>query len=116
MTEKELKRLRRSDLLEILLAISRENDQLREELEQTRAQLEERNLAISQSGTLAEAALRLNCVFSAADAACKQYEENMRIRCEEMEQQTREKCEAILLAANEQAAQVIQASTTDEDE
>lgn len=114
MTDKELKRLRRS-LLEILLATSRENDQLREELEQTRAQLQERNLAVSQSGTMAEAALLLNRVFDAADAACKQYEENVRIRCDEMEQQTRKKCETILLAAQKQAAQNPE-TATDEDE
>lgn len=116
MTDKELKGLRRSDLLEILLTVSRENDQLREELEQTRKQLQERNLAISEAGSMAEAVLRLNGVFDAAEAACKQYEENIRSRCDKMEQDTRKKCEAILLAVKKQAARVIQTDTTGRDD
>jgi hypothetical protein len=116
MTDKELKNLRRSDLLEMLLTVSRENDQLREELEQTRKQLQERNLAISEAGSMAEAVLRLNGVFDAAEAACKQYEENIRSRCDKMEQDTRKKCEAILLAVKKQAARVIQTDTTGRDD
>ena len=113
MTDKELKKLRRSDLLEMLLTVTQENDQLREELVKARSQLQERNLAISEAGSMAEAALRLNGVFDAAEAACKQYEENIRSRCDKMEQETRKKCEAYILAAKKHAARIIQAGTAD---
>ena len=82
MTPKELRRLRRSDLMEMLLELSKENLQLRQELEEARQQLRDRTIAIEECGSLAEAALRLNGIFEAAQAACAQYEENLRLRCQ----------------------------------
>ena len=42
MTDKELRRLSRGELLEMLLAQTRENQRLREELERTQAELKNR--------------------------------------------------------------------------
>ncbi len=92
MTPKELRRLRRSDLMEMLLQLSRENLQLRQDLEDARQQLQEKHIKIEEAGSLAEAALRLNGIFEAAQAACDQYTENVRIRCRELEEQTRLAC------------------------
>lgn len=78
MTDRELKRLSRRDLLELLLEQSRERDALRLELEKTKAALAERKLCIEQAGSIAEAALRLNGVFEAAQAAAEQYLESIR--------------------------------------
>lgn len=78
MTDKELGRLKRVDLLELLLAQGRENQQLKEQVAQLQRQLEDRRIDLAESGTLAEAALRLNQVFQAADAAAQQYLENVR--------------------------------------
>ena len=83
MTEKELKRLRRSDLLELLLVQSKENQQLRQELEEARAQLANRAIKIEKAGSMAEAALQLSGIFEAADQACAQYLENIRMRIQE---------------------------------
>ena len=82
MTQKELRRLRRSDLMEMLLELSKENLQLRQELEESNRQLRDRTIRIEEAGSLAEAALLLNGVFEAAQAACQQYEENLRMRCQ----------------------------------
>lgn len=98
MTSKELKRLRRTDLMEMLLELSKENMQLRQQLEEANARLAERELRIEQAGSLAEAALQLNGIFAAAQAACEQYEYNVRLRCREMEEQARRDCEAIQAA------------------
>lgn len=73
MTDKELKRLKRVDLFELLIAQSRENDRLRAELEETRSKLESRELTLERAGSIAEAALQLNKVFEAAQAAADQY-------------------------------------------
>ena len=66
MTELELKHLRRADLVEILLDLSKENEILRAQLERARTQLADRTIAVENAGSLAEAALRLNGVFEAA--------------------------------------------------
>lgn len=85
MTEKELKRLSRSDLLELLLEQSRENERLRKALKQVTAQLEDRNLKIAKNGTLAEAAMSLSGIFEAAQSACDLYLENIRLKNQEAE-------------------------------
>lgn len=77
MTEKELRRLSRAELLEMLLAQTEENRQLKRELKEARDALSNRQIAIEESGTMAEAALKLNGVFEAADRAVQQYLENM---------------------------------------
>lgn len=101
MTAKELKRLSRSDLLEMLLALRKENDQLRAQLEQAQIQLKNRRIHIDNSGSIADAALHLNGVFEAAQAACDQYIFNVQERCEEIERQTQKKCDALLSQAKD---------------
>ncbi len=103
MTEKELKRLSRRDLLEILLALRRENDQLRLQLTQANQRLESRRLEIEASGSIAEAALRLSGIFEAAQAACDQYVDHVRRRMRLQERQTDERCQAMLAQAKIQA-------------
>ena len=92
MKKRNLKRLRRRDLLELLINLSKENEVLREKNQELEAQLSRRDIAVSEAGTLAEAALMLNGVFQAAQAACDQYIENMQQRCRQMEAETEEKC------------------------
>ena len=82
MTDKELRRLSRRQLLEMLVIQKKENTRLRQELERARAALIERRIAIDQSGTMAEAALRRNQVFEAADRAAKQYLQNIKAQAE----------------------------------
>lgn len=110
MTKQELKKLNRTDLIEMLLALSKENEQLRAELEEVKQQLVDRTLKMENVGSLAEAALTLNGVFEAAQAAAEQYVESVRQRsqqqeeiCAQMEQAAREKCSRMMLAAKKQA-------------
>lgn len=77
MTDKELRRLSRAELLQMLLDKTREADQLRKELEQTKAQLESREIRIQDAGSLAEASLKLSGVFEAAQQAADLYLENV---------------------------------------
>lgn len=78
MTDRELRRLSRAELLEMLIAQIEENEQLNQKLQEAQAALADRKIAIDQAGTLAEAALQLNGVFEAADQAARQYLENIR--------------------------------------
>ena len=77
MTSKELKRLSRRELLEMLIEQMKENQRLRKRLEQAEAELENRELVSLQAGSMAEAAMQLNGVFEAADKAARQYLENV---------------------------------------
>lgn len=77
MTDKELRRLSRAELLEMLLAQTEENDRLKKRLEEAEKALEDRRVDIARAGSLAEASLQLNQVFAAADQAAKQYLENV---------------------------------------
>ena len=82
MTDRELRRLSRGELLEMLIEQTEENRQLKIRLEQAEAQLRDRRIQIQKAGTLAEAALRLNRVFEDADTAAQQYLENLRLMTE----------------------------------
>lgn len=86
MTERELRKLSRADLLELLLKESKENEALREQLKQAQEQLANRQIEIKNAGSIAEAALRLNDVFKAADRAAVQYLQNVRRMAEEQSQ------------------------------
>lgn len=73
MTNKELKKLSRRQLLELMVAQSQRIDALEAELAEARRQLEDRRIAAQEAGSIAEAALRVNRVFEAAQAAADQY-------------------------------------------
>lgn len=78
MTDRELKKLSRADLLELLLKETQENEKLRAQLEEANKKLADREILIQNSGSLAEAAMKMNGVFEAADRAVRQYLENVR--------------------------------------
>lgn len=78
MDTKDLKKLKRGDLLEILVEVSEENDRLRQENTELRKKLEEKILIMNKAGSIAEASLRLNKVFDAVQEAADQYLSSIR--------------------------------------
>lgn len=86
MTEKELKKLNRQELLEMLIYQIKKNERLQKRLDNAEQQLRDRNIAIEESGSLAEAALKLNNVFEAAQSAADQYLENIKLKYEQPKQ------------------------------
>lgn len=78
LPERDLKRLRRSELLEIMIDQVREINSLQEQLDEANAKLAEREIIIQESGSIAEAALRLNHIFEDAQRAADLYLENIR--------------------------------------
>lgn len=80
-TEKNpLRKLNKLELLELLAQQERELQGLRAQLAEKEAQLESRMLMIRDSGSIAEAALKLNGIFEAAQKAADQYLENVKAR------------------------------------
>lgn len=117
MKDKELKRLNRAELLELLLAESRRSTALEEKLKRAKEQLASRELQKERAGSLAEAALNVNSVLEAADAAAKQFLENVERRHAEAEAeaaklltQTQERCEAMIAQAEREAAAILEAA------
>lgn len=80
MDEKDLHKLKRSELLEILLAQSEEIDRLRAEIAEKDEQLADRRIAIERSGSIAEASLRITRIFSEAQLAADTYVANVKSR------------------------------------
>ena len=78
MTDKELRRLSRSELLEILIAQMEENEKLKKHLEEAKEKAHSRQIAIEQSGSIAEAAMKLSGIFDAAQEAASLYMENIK--------------------------------------
>ena len=73
MTDKELRKLSRAELIDILLELRTQNEALAAQNQKLSEQLESRQLQITEAGSIAEAALRVNGVFEAAQAAADQY-------------------------------------------
>ena len=85
MTDKELRRLSRSELLELLISQMEENEQLKMELEKAQQELKDKRIILKKAGSIAEAAVGLNKIFEAADEAAKQYLESVRKMADEGE-------------------------------
>lgn len=85
MTNKELKKLSRAELLEMLVEQSELCDELQKKLDKALSELQNRNITIYNAGTLAEAAAKLSGVFEAADQAAALYLENIQRMAQEVE-------------------------------
>ena len=73
MTDKELRRQSRRELLQMLLEQTSEVERLQAELDKTRAELNDRAIMLESCGNIAEASLKINRVFEAAQQAAEQY-------------------------------------------
>lgn len=103
MTDKELRQLRRAELLEMLIAQSKKTEELQKMLDAANEKLNSRNITIQNAGSIAEAALQLNGVYESAQAASQQYLENVRRLtaekeelCLQMETESRRKADLLL--------------------
>lgn len=92
MTHRELRRLSRAELLELLLEQSREVERLQQRIAELEDSLADRSLRLSRVGDLAQAALAVNGVMDAAQKAAQQYLDNIaameaatKIKCAEAE-------------------------------
>jgi len=125
MTEKELKKMNRLQLLQIMYEQSAEIERLQKKIERLEQELDDRQIMMDKTGSIAEASLQLNGVFKAAQKAADQYVENVKIqyetaqkKCEAMEKncallekQTKERCRKFL----DEVLTLISAYTDDED-
>lgn len=86
MTEKELKKLNRFQLLEMIILQTEQIADLEKQLEKTRQLLESQQVQIAQAGSIAEAALQLSGIFEAAQSAADIYLANVKTHTENADQ------------------------------
>lgn len=73
LTEKELKKLNRYQLLELLIAQTERTNQLQKRLEEAEQALKDKELKIASLGSIAEAAMQLTGIFQSAQEAADLY-------------------------------------------
>ena len=78
MTEKDLKKLNRKQLLELLLQQTERAELLEAELEETKQKLNNRLIKEKEAGSIAAAALQLSGIFEAAQTAADLYLESIK--------------------------------------
>lgn len=120
MPDRELRHLHRTELVEIIFALKQSEDQLKAENAALTAQLQDRRIHIQNAGSIAQAALELNKVFEAAQAAAEDYLASVqaeastagadailaqaRAQAEALKQQTEAECRAMTAEAQRQRA------------
>ena len=106
MTDKELRKLSRAELLQMLITQIEENKKMQDRLSEVESKLQDRQICIDNVGSLAEASMSLNGVFQAAEAAAQQYLENIRSMnsqqefvCKDMQTKAEKRASEIILEA-----------------
>lgn len=99
LTEKDLRKLNRYQLLELLVVQTERADKLQRKLDSAEQQLNDHDLKLTALGSIAEASLQLSGVFQAAQDAADQYLNEAKKRAAEIEAAAHQKAEAILAEA-----------------
>ena len=109
MTEKELKKLNRYQLLELIIIQSEQIQELQNQLQQAQEQIDAQNIRIAEAGSIAEASLQLSGIFEAAQSAADIYLENVRKQTADADlirENARQDAERITAEAAQKAAQM----------
>ena len=111
MTDKEFKRLNRSQLIEIIYQLQLRQEKMTAENERLSKELEDKRIRVDKVGNIADAALEINNVMQAAQSAAAQYLDEVRLRADEegrqILQEARDEAAVIILQAQVEAAKII---------
>ena len=109
MINKDLKRLSRRELVDVIYQMKKNEEQLQEKIASLEEALEEKRIRLSSAGSIAEAAVDITNVFSAAQSTADIYlqeiqtmRENADKECKRMIEDAKVKVEKILSAGNKQ--------------
>lgn len=78
MKERDMRKLKRVDLLELLVAEEKENSALKGRIKELEDKLRIRRKMLDDAGTVAEVTLLMNRVYDSAEKAARQYVENVK--------------------------------------
>ena len=101
MTDKEFKRLSRSQLIDVIYQLQLKQEELMAENEKLSKELEDRRIRIGKAGNVAEAALEIHNVMQAAQDAVEHYKEEMQLRVNREYQR-------IIKEAEEKATEIVE--------
>ena len=111
MTDKEFKRLSRSQLIDIIYQLQIKQDELAADNEKLSKALADKRLRIRKVGNVAEAALEIHNVMQSAQDAADHYLEEVMTRGEKKYQQTLKEAKAeaaaIIEKAKKEAEQIV---------
>ena len=110
MAEKELRRMSRPELIEIIYALKSNEESLQKKNAHLEEQLNDRTIQISQAGSIAEAALQLNDIFSTAQIAADDYLTSIKaanVSMEEEQKAAAKEAERVVAEAQAQAEQIV---------
>ena len=106
MVSKELKKLSRRELVDIIYQMKKNEEQMQEEITSLQAQLQDRRIRISEAGSISEAAMSITDVFLTAQTTADLYlheiscmKEDAQKECAQIIEEARKKAEKILLDA-----------------
>ena len=103
MTEKELKKLNRYQLLELLIMQTTRADQLQKQLEEVQDKLNAREIDLASAGSIADASVRISGLLEAAQEAADMYLEASNKRIAKMEKIARRRADKIIEDARREA-------------
>lgn len=99
MTEKELKKLNRYQLLELLVMQTERADELQQKVDELEKQLEEHEFNMSKLGSIAEASVQVSGVMEAAQKAADMYLESAKQQADQIVAHARRKAAVMILHA-----------------
>lgn len=105
MDDKKIKKISKKELLEILLSQAKRIEELEVELNKCKDKLGSKKIMIDEAGSIAEASLKLNDIFEAAQTAVDQYTANIHAKCKKLESDTKKECQKMKQEALEYVAQ-----------
>ena len=103
MVEKELRKLSRRELVEVIYQMKKNEQQMKAELAELKEELQDKRLRISEAGSIAEAATKISKVFYAAQASADLYLQE--ITC--IKEEAAAECEKIIAEVKGKAEQIL---------
>ena len=111
MTDKEFKRLSRSQLIDIIYQLQLKQEELTADNEKLSKALADKRIRVNKAGNIADAALEIHNVMQAAQDAATHYVEEIQIRVDEEYQrilkEANDKATAIIEKARQEAAEIV---------
>lgn len=99
MNDREIRKLNRAQLIEIIYQLQLNQEELEAENKRLKEELEDKRLRVKKAGNLAYAALEINKVMEAAQNAANMYLDEIR----EMKKETEAQCIHVLKITKEKA-------------